>query len=56
MSTARPARGLAADAGLSRPAMVAVLCQRAIAEHRDRLTSRQLAGGSPAIDLAGMSP
>jgi hypothetical protein len=56
MSTARPARGLAADAGLSRQAMVAFLCQRAIAERRDRLTSRQQAGDTPAVDVAGMSP
>ena len=47
---------MAADAGLSRQAMVALLCQRAIAERRDRLMSRQQAGGSAAIDVAGMSP
>ena len=47
---------MAADAGLSRQAMVAFLCQRAIAERRDRLTSRQQAGGAPAVDVAGMSP
>lgn len=47
---------MAADAGLSRQAMVALLCQRAIAERRDRLTSWQQAGGTPAVDVAGMSP
>ena len=47
---------MAADAGLSRRAMVALLCQRAIAERRDRLTSQQRAGGTPAVDVAGMSP
>jgi hypothetical protein len=47
---------MAADAGLSRRAMVALLCQRALAERRDRLTSRQQAGGTPAMDVAGMSP
>ena len=40
----------------SRQAMVAFLCQRAIAERRDRLTTRQQAGGAPAVDVAGMSP
>jgi hypothetical protein len=44
---------MAADAGLSRQAMVAFLCQRALAERRDRLTSRQQAGGTPAVDVAG---
>jgi hypothetical protein len=47
---------MAADAGLSRRAMVDLLCQRALAERRDRLTSRQQAGGTPAVDVAGMSP
>jgi hypothetical protein len=47
---------MAADAGLSRHAMVALLCQRALVERRDRLTSRQQAGGTPAVDVAGMSP
>jgi hypothetical protein len=47
---------MAADAGLSRRAMVALLCQRAIAERRDRLTSGQQAGGTPAVDVARMSP
>jgi hypothetical protein len=36
--------------------MVALLCQRAIAKRRDRLTSWQQAGGTPAVDVAGMSP
>ena len=47
---------MAADAGLSRREMVALLCKRAIAERRDRLTSRQPAGCTPAVDVAGMSP
>ena len=47
---------MAADAGLSRRAMVALLCQRALAERRDRLMSRQQAGGTPTVDVAGMSP
>jgi hypothetical protein len=47
---------MAADAGLTRQAMVADLCRRAIAERRDRLTSREDAGGPPAAGVAGMSP
>jgi len=47
---------MAADAGLSRRAMVALLCKRAIAERRDRIMSRQQAGGTPAVDVAGTSP
>lgn len=47
---------MAADAGLSRKAMVALICQRAIAEHRDRLMSRKRAGATQAVDVTGMSP